>query len=292
MLPRAISSVLRQDFADFQLVVVDDGSTDNTKEVLGAFADPRLCYSRLSENMGMFAARKRGLDLTKGDYVCFLDDDDELLPGALRTTVESLDRLSPMGVKMIWFDCVDAVTGRPYGSGLTQGFVSYEGFLCARGDFWGARDTRLGRERLLGIQSMLKLHREVKAYYFPKALYLVHKDHPSLSYDPRSWVRNKDSYVLRIREFLDDYGYDAERLCPEVYAKKLANLGLYLGLSGKKLEGFRAVLKSLKCVRSVWVVILLVLIIVLPVGSLEGLWLRYYYLRPSARRKRSQWSID
>jgi len=82
VLPRAIETVLTQDFDDFELVVVDDGSTDGTAEVVGSLADPRVRYVR-QENAGLGAARNTGVANAEGRYVVFLDDDDLALPGWL-----------------------------------------------------------------------------------------------------------------------------------------------------------------------------------------------------------------
>lgn len=78
-LPRAIDSVLGQTLADFELVVVDDGSTDNTREILERYSDPRLQVAHQG-HAGASAARNRGLRLANGRWVTFLDSDDEALP--------------------------------------------------------------------------------------------------------------------------------------------------------------------------------------------------------------------
>src|SRR5262245_17659232 len=76
-----IESVLAQTHGDVEVVVVDDGSTDETPEAVGRF-DGRVTYIR-QENLGVEAARKRGLARATGRYVNFLDDDDVMLPTKL-----------------------------------------------------------------------------------------------------------------------------------------------------------------------------------------------------------------
>ena len=75
----AIASVLGQTLDDFELVVVDDGSVDNTREVVNAIGDARLKYVH-RENGGLSAARNTGVANSSGRYVTFLDDDDQALP--------------------------------------------------------------------------------------------------------------------------------------------------------------------------------------------------------------------
>jgi hypothetical protein len=76
---RAITSVLRQTHEDFELIVVDDGSVDGASDVVAAIGDPRLHYV-YRDNGGLSAARNTGVASSSGQYVTFLDDDDEALP--------------------------------------------------------------------------------------------------------------------------------------------------------------------------------------------------------------------
>jgi glycosyltransferase involved in cell wall biosynthesis len=82
LLSKSISSVLSQKFTDFELIVVDDGSTDNTREVVQSFSDPRIHYY-YKENEERNFARNFGISMAKGKYVCFLDSDDYYLPNRL-----------------------------------------------------------------------------------------------------------------------------------------------------------------------------------------------------------------
>lgn len=82
LIARTINSCLAQDFSDFEVVVVDDGSSDDTRGAVAAFSDPRIRYV-WQENAGASAARNRGAAEARGLYVAFLDSDDEFLPGKL-----------------------------------------------------------------------------------------------------------------------------------------------------------------------------------------------------------------
>jgi len=87
VLPRAIESVLDQSFGDFELIIVDDGSTDHTEEVVHRYEDSRIRYLCFDENKGANAARNHGIQIASGTYISFLDSDDEFLPSHLSTVV-------------------------------------------------------------------------------------------------------------------------------------------------------------------------------------------------------------
>jgi glycosyltransferase involved in cell wall biosynthesis len=90
LLSRAIDSVLAQTDPDFELVVVDDGSTDDTERVVRAYADPRIRYLHQA-NAGVCAARNVGARAATGERLMFLDSDDELLPEALAKFRDAAD---------------------------------------------------------------------------------------------------------------------------------------------------------------------------------------------------------
>src|SRR5262249_43463256 len=79
-LARAIRSVEQQTFTDFEIVVVDDGSTDETAQVARGFGSARYIHAT---HLGEAAARNRGLDEAEGGLVAFVDADDEWLPEKL-----------------------------------------------------------------------------------------------------------------------------------------------------------------------------------------------------------------
>lgn len=90
---KAIDSLCAQEFEDWELIVVDDGSTDNTKEKVNALADARVHYL-YQENAERGAARNKGTALAKGKYVFFLDSDDFIYPTHLAHAYEELQRLN------------------------------------------------------------------------------------------------------------------------------------------------------------------------------------------------------
>jgi len=91
-LGETIQSVLNQTYKDFEIVIVDDGSTDKTEELVKSFSDGRLRYIKLGKNTGSSAApRNAGLKAASGKYIALLDSDDAWLPNKLKLEVEFLD---------------------------------------------------------------------------------------------------------------------------------------------------------------------------------------------------------
>ena len=100
LLPRALASVLAQDYAPFDIIVVDDGSRDDTAAALARFTDPRLSIVRHDRALGAAGARNSALGLVGAPIVAFLDDDDEMLPGFLAETARAHGLMPP--VDLCW----------------------------------------------------------------------------------------------------------------------------------------------------------------------------------------------
>jgi len=90
-LKHAIDSVLQQSFQDFELIIVDDGSTDGTEELVGELKDSRLVYHHQS-NQGVAQARNQGVQLAKGGWIAFLDSDDRWTPKKLEAAVQYIQQ--------------------------------------------------------------------------------------------------------------------------------------------------------------------------------------------------------
>jgi glycosyltransferase involved in cell wall biosynthesis len=84
-LPEAIASVLAQSYGPIEIVVVDDGSTDNTRQVAGRYPEVKYVYK---ENAGLSAARNTGIEKSTGDFLVFLDADDWLYKDAVETNLQ------------------------------------------------------------------------------------------------------------------------------------------------------------------------------------------------------------
>ena len=85
---KAIESVLTQTYTDFELLVIDDGSTDETEQVVTRYMDKRVHYYRMAENGGQSKARNCGMQMAQYDYLAFEDSDDLWRPEKLKVQME------------------------------------------------------------------------------------------------------------------------------------------------------------------------------------------------------------
>lgn len=87
---RSIKSIQNQTYNNWELIIIDDGSTDNTDLIINEFVinDCRILFIKLEKNVGASGARNKGIEVSKGDYITFIDSDDEYLPSKIESQLE------------------------------------------------------------------------------------------------------------------------------------------------------------------------------------------------------------
>jgi glycosyltransferase involved in cell wall biosynthesis len=228
-LQRAIDSVLRQTYPDWELVIVDDGSTDTTARVLERVEDPRIHVHRHGRNRGMHAAKNTGLDNMTGEWFTTLDSDDEMVPEALEVMAEWAERTEATAISC---NCLDTSTGRFSGTGPSgDGWLSPEQTAKCRGDFWGmTRTSLLGDlrwdERIPNYQApvWIKINRKARRYYLHRALEIVHTEGSDrVTRTTRRGLRRKADTWVYIGEDAD-YLRELRRVDPRGYRHVLSRV--------------------------------------------------------------------
>ena len=109
----SIDSVLNQEYQDFEVVVIDDGSTDSGSEIIGSYSDSRVKVVRNESNIGLPCSLNRGFEKATGCYIARQDADDVSMSDRLRLQVELMDCNSEIGISGTWWEWMD-VDGMTY----------------------------------------------------------------------------------------------------------------------------------------------------------------------------------
>lgn len=126
-----IRSLIEQDYEDWELIVIDDGSSDDTASVVGNLArkDSRIKLHALGRNLGPNHAKNAGALMAAGTWLVFMDSDDTFSPDALPTIHSMLNKLA---TSLLFCACIDS-EGKPTSEHPEfDGYVDYGDFLCGK----------------------------------------------------------------------------------------------------------------------------------------------------------------
>ncbi|MFC7021130.1 MULTISPECIES: glycosyltransferase family 2 protein [Haloarcula] len=258
LLPRAIESVLEQTFTDLECIVVDDCSpTLKAKEIIGSYDDDRLQYTRHTENQGLSAARNTGIDMAQGDYVAFLDDDDEWLPGKLEKQYELFQQLDDEyalvycwmdyrrnGDSELLFEYQPTYRGNIFPHTLDRQPIGAGSTLLIRKPI--AKLIQFDESLSRGIDGdfVRRLCREYKVDFVPDALVNYYVDHgrTRITRDDEEGIRNaiegKQTKLHKFGDELSDY--------PAQKARIYSNLGKCYGQVGDNVNCVHYHIKAIK----------------------------------------------
>jgi glycosyltransferase involved in cell wall biosynthesis len=231
---RTIESIMGQEYSNWELIVVDDGSTDGTSEVFEEIKDSRIIYIRYDENRGPSYARNRGIEAATGDYISFLDSDDRLMPFALLDIYEVIST-TEQSYNEYYFVVIDQKTGVHYNKAIPvdRTEILYRHNLTGRyaGDYHTVTKRRCFdnirfSEDIRGGESIL-WHRISKEYgptFFANiAVKKVDKSsQDSISKEIaganlKAWNNTR----LTIRAYLSEFGQDMLHINPKWYFMEL-----------------------------------------------------------------------
>ncbi|HSA06013.1 MAG TPA: glycosyltransferase [Candidatus Gastranaerophilales bacterium] len=101
-LKEAIDSILAQSFKDFEFLIINDASTDNSAEIIKSYSDNRINFLNNEKNIGLAASLNKGLDIAKGEYIARMDQDDISLPQRLQKQIEFMNKNPEIDICGSW----------------------------------------------------------------------------------------------------------------------------------------------------------------------------------------------
>ena len=251
----AIDSVLAQSYEDFELIVVDDGSTDDTPTVVSDVSDHRVQYLRFPENRGANVARNAGIRAADGQYIAFQDSDDVWRPRKLELQVRTFER-APEDVGVVYTGYYRVSDGDrqygPRGKETLSGDVHEE---MLKGNGWfiptavaavrqacfdavGLFDERL--QRLQDWEMWLRLSERYEFELVNKPLLEkpMEQDDVSLRSDTEAFIHGME---LILSEYREEF-----RTHPDRLAQHQRQLGYQYLRNGDPLQGRLYFLRALK----------------------------------------------
>lgn len=254
LIQRCVASVLEQGFADYELVLVDDASTDDSLARMRELSDPRLRLLTHPINRGTGPARNTGIDAAQGEWVVFLDSDDELVSGALRTIADRAAR-APASIAALWFRCRmdDGYLSPPQLTESQQwdyaGFVRFwsqssgqwrDMLYCTRRDCF--KQLRQPADRMDDTKFLVDFARLFHIWANPDVLRLYHQDagNQLVAFTGRLDPRRDQAFIRDrangFRDLLAEHGAFVAREGPRLYLEYLQSASSTATMANRRRE--------------------------------------------------------
>jgi glycosyltransferase involved in cell wall biosynthesis len=260
---RAINSILGQTFKDFEIIVVDDGSTDSTKDIVSSYPNP-VKYLR-QDNRGPSTARNAGITASRGEFVAFLDSDDYFMKRNLEIKMSFLesnpradwiysdwqyvdDEGSPVKKGSSKFKYSEKkLTGEIFEELLrSRNFISPCTVVIKRSvlEDVGHFDTLIPSQEEYDL--WLRISLKYPAYYIDKVLVFVTLHPKSLSTDFTKWVNGNAVIVEKLKDLIPHDFRDREKLLDKMLADRHTFIGRHFLQKGQFNEAINEFWQSIK----------------------------------------------
>ncbi len=253
LVEKAIRSVLEQTYQDFEIIVIDDASSDNTSDVVTEFDDARIKYIKLQKNGGQCFARNEGIKISSGKFIAFLDDDDEWLPEKLEYQLSAFEdgpeNLGVVTCDALWLnDGSGAISapglcrelrGNVYDELIRHGGIYMVTMMVKKKCFddVGLLDERV--YRLEDFELAIRLSKKYNFGYIDHPLVIVH------SHGNTHITKNIDlmleSHLYILGKYIDEFS-----VRPGAHSFFLSGIGHFYCLGGNAKQGRQYLFKAVK----------------------------------------------
>jgi glycosyltransferase involved in cell wall biosynthesis len=254
-LPRVKESLDNQSFKDFEWIIVDDGSTDDTKKYLDRIASERVVVL-YQENQGQNVARSKGEEVVRGRYVIFLDSDDELYGNDVLAMMFSAIDGTTEDIGVVGFSVVT-----PHGGGghsrlaEDEMILDYGDIICGckiKGEIF-----RIFKRQALRVTSwwpysrgMLNIRynaiaKEYKYMIINKPALIYHMNHGGNITSAHQTIKRAASMVIGYEKLIQDNRNGYLEICPEVIGLNYFHAAMYCCIDGQDAKSFKMAIQSL-----------------------------------------------
>ena len=223
LIKRSVESVLNQTYKNLELIIVDDGSTDNTKEIIDSINDKRIIYVK-QQNQGACAARNNGIDLAKGKYIAFQDSDDIWHLNKLEIQIQKLkeNNADIVFCKMFMHgNLLKRKTPKFFNEGfLGKDTLTYSigpQTILAKKEVFINNKFDTSMPRLQDVEVLLRIKKAYSIYCIDKPLvdYYIQKD--SISENPEKLLKAWKILLGKNKNFIKDYSSSSEYLASIIF---------------------------------------------------------------------------
>lgn len=250
LIGRALSSCLCQDFRDFEVIVVDDGSTDGTWETARKYADSNVRLVRHEHNRGVCPARNTGVSAARGQWLIFLDSDDELLPGALSFVYNRTLEVAPDIVRLVFMYRLDdgGTSPDPPLAHEIWDYIRYIKWVATpkdRGDYCNVI-RKCAFEKVHFPDSRAKetfFHMDLARLFLtrscPDVVGLIHSDADkrSLHFSTEGLTRDAPDAAAAMEQLLSRHGEAVRQMSPQLYWQCIRGASTTHFLAGNRTQG-------------------------------------------------------
>ena len=215
-LKRAVNSILNQTYTDLELIIIDDNSEDNTENFVKGIKDSRVKYYKNETNRGAQFSRNKGIFYSKGSYINFLDDDDQILPNKTELQINKfkLSNIENLGVvvcdviykggntERVWKNWVK---GNLHKSLLTSFSVQGTEAPLIKNEFTPYFDLNLKYHDEFDL--FIQIAKQCNFDYIPERLSIKYESIHQLSYNFRNILKSTFYFFAKYRNDIKKYGF-------------------------------------------------------------------------------------